>query len=87
VDKKKVLETKPPYHSFLFQNPHTERLAYYNEIIHVLFEETAGEFRSLERFHNYLIIQRRWMYDTSKEVSHLVLLLTVCNPVKTMVKT
>ena len=35
----------------------------------MLFEETGGEFRNLERFHNYLIIQRCWMYDTNKEVS------------------
>ena len=69
MDKKKVVKAKPPYHSFLFPNPSTERLAYYNEITPVLFEETAGEFRNLERFHNYLIIQRRWMYDTNKEVS------------------
>ena len=69
MDKRKVLETKPPYHSFLFPNPHSERLAYYSEITPVLFEETAGEFRNLDRFHNYLIIQRRWMYDTNKEVS------------------
>ena len=69
MTEKKVFETKPPYNSFLFPNPHTERLAYYNEITPVLFEETAGEFRNLERFHNYLIIQRRWMYDTNKEVS------------------
>ena len=35
----------------------------------MLFEETAGEFRNLERFRNYLIIQRRWMYDLNEEVS------------------
>ena len=35
----------------------------------MLFEETPGEFRNLERFHNYLVMQRRWMYDTNREVS------------------
>ena len=41
---------------------------------------------TLRGLHTYLIIQRHWMYDTNKEVSTFsTFLLTVCNPVKTMV--
>ena len=67
VDKNNVIPDKPLVEKYLFPNPHTERLKYYNKATEEIFED-HDDFPTPSEFKNYLLVERKWRYEMTKQL-------------------
>ena len=63
LNKEEIVNESKPYEIYLYPNPHTTRLQFYNDVTPILYDESFKDFSSTERFQNYLITERRWRFD------------------------
>ena len=67
VDKNNVIPDKPLLEKYIFPNPHTERLKYYNKATKEIFED-YDEFPTPSEFKNYVVVERKSRYELSTQV-------------------
>lgn len=76
LNKEKIVNESKPYEIYLYPNPHTTRLQFYNDVTPILYDESFKDFSSTERFQNYLITERRWRFDIESKTNSLTAKVT-----------
>jgi len=71
LNKEEIAKETQPYEIYLYPNPHSERLQFYNNVTPVIFNESFKDFSSKERFQNYLITERRWRFEIESKINSI----------------
>ncbi len=70
VDKNNAITDKPAIAKYIFPNPHTERLKYYNKATEEIFHD-YDDFPTSFEFKNYVVVERKWRYELTTQLEKL----------------